>query len=228
MAGLMREEFLRRVRRATARKIPPHAHDASPPEGQPGRMEPMDSLAETFAGQAEAAGMHVHRVSDLAEARAAVAELIRQAGAKAVLTWPTAPIDELGLDEVLSDDGIAVERWDASLPAEERKANAFAMDCGVTGVDYAVAETGSLVVCSSPERGRSVSLLGNVHIALVHEEQIVPDLYDLFPRLRADYLGALPSNVTLITGPSKTADIELQLVVGVHGPGAVHVVLVKP
>jgi len=227
MAGLTRDEFLERVRKAGARKIPSHAHDTAPVEGEPGRIEAVASLSDTFAEQAQAAGMHVHRASDLSEAREAVARIIREEKATAVVTWPIPIIDQLALGRVLSAEGIAVERWDSTLPEAERKANAFAMSCGVTGVDYAVAETGSLVVCSSPEHARSVSLLGKVHIAIVREDQVVPDLYDLFPRIQAEYPDGMPSNVTLITGPSKTADIELQIVIGVHGPGTVHVVLVK-
>jgi L-lactate dehydrogenase complex protein LldG len=226
MAGLTRDEFLGRVRVASARKIPPHTPEVTPPEGQPGRMESVPSLAERFGERAEAAGMQVHRASDLEEARTLVARLVRNSGSARVLVWPEIAT-MLDLAAAVSGDGISVGGWDASEPHDDRKAKAFAMDCGVTGVDYAVAETGSLVVCSSPEHGRSVSLLGKVHIALVREEQILPDLDDLFPRVRADHPDALPSNVTLITGPSKTADIELQLVVGVHGPAEVHVVLVK-
>ena len=73
---------------------------------------------------------------------------------------------------------------------------------------------------SSPDQPRSISLLPPVHIALAERRQLVPDLFDLFPQL-----GTLPSCLTLITGPSKTGDIELRLVTGVHGPGTVHVLM---
>ena len=97
----------------------------------------------------------------------------------------------------------------------------FAADVGISGVDHLLAETGSLVVLSRPDQPRSLSLLPPVHIVVAEVGQIVPDLFDLFARL-----DGLPSCLTLITGPSKTGDIELRLVTGVHGPGEVHVVLV--
>jgi len=228
MAGVSREEFLKAVRKAIGRRIPSHSHHAGPMEGEVGRLELQGTLADTFVARAEEAGMRVHRVPDVTGARAAVAEIIRTEEATRVLTWATPLVDELELGSALAGEGVSVERWDPGLPEDERKAKAFAMSCGVTGVDYAVAETGSLVLCASPEKGRSVSLLGKTHIAVVRADQILPDLYDLFPRIMADYPDGLPGNITLITGPSKTADIELQLVIGVHGPGTVHIVVIEP
>lgn len=101
----------------------------------------------------------------------------------------------------------------------------FAVDAAVTGVQLAIAETGTIVCRSGPGQARGASLIPPLHVALVCAPQIVPDLFDAFDQLAA--LGALPTNVNLITGPSKTADIEGVLVTGVHGPGAVHIVLVS-
>jgi L-lactate dehydrogenase complex protein LldG len=100
------------------------------------------------------------------------------------------------------------------------KDDLFAADAGVTGVDAAIAETGSLVAISGRERARSVNLLPPLHITLVDASQLLPDLFDWFEQ--ADR--SMPACATLITGPSKTGDIELRLVTGVHGPGKVHVV----
>ena len=89
------------------------------------------------------------------------------------------------------------------------------------GADWLVAETGTLALEARPEQPRSLTLLPPVHIAVVPRSRLVGDLFDLFAAQRA-----LPSCLSLITGPSKTGDIELRLVTGVHGPGEVHVVLV--
>ena len=99
----------------------------------------------------------------------------------------------------------------------------FAADVGITGVTALVAETGSLVIAAGPHELRSTSLLPPVHIAVASSAQIVPDLFDLLEPYGPDH--ALPSNLVLITGPSKTGDIELKLVTGVHGPGEVHVIV---
>jgi L-lactate dehydrogenase complex protein LldG len=110
-----------------------------------------------------------------------------------------------------------------------RKSRTFSAGLGITSVDWAVAETGSLAVCARPGgRGRSVSLLPPVHIALLTPDQIVPDLFDLYQKLEQERQRSdLPSNVTLITGPSKTGDIQLKLTTGVHGPGEVHALVVE-
>jgi L-lactate dehydrogenase complex protein LldG len=86
---------------------------------------------------------------------------------------------------------------------------------------YGLADTGSVVLASSPEEPRARSLLPAVHISLLSEERILPGLAELFDALG----GELPSALAIVTGPSRSADIEQKLVVGVHGPGEVHVVL---
>lgn len=97
-------------------------------------------------------------------------------------------------------------------------------DIGITCADYALADTGSLVMFSSAEEARMVSLLPPAHIALLPRERILTGLDELLT------VQALPadrsSSMVLITGPSRTADIEQILVRGVHGPGQIHVIIV--
>jgi len=96
-------------------------------------------------------------------------------------------------------------------------------DAGVSEAVYGLADTGSVVLAASPEEPRSRSLLPFVHVSLLREERILPGLEELFEAVGAD----LPSALAIVTGPSRSADIEQTLVVGVHGPGEVHVVLVS-
>jgi L-lactate dehydrogenase complex protein LldG len=86
---------------------------------------------------------------------------------------------------------------------------------------YGVVSTGSVVLASSPDEPRSRHLLPEVHVSLLREDALVSDLAALFAALD----GHLPSALAIVTGPSRSADIEQRLVVGVHGPGEVHVVL---
>jgi L-lactate dehydrogenase complex protein LldG len=95
-------------------------------------------------------------------------------------------------------------------------------DAGVSEAAYGLADTGSVVLAASPEEPRSRSLLPFVHVSVLREERILSGLEELFARVGAD----LPSALAIVTGPSRSADIEQKLVVGVHGPGEVHVVLV--
>jgi L-lactate dehydrogenase complex protein LldG len=93
---------------------------------------------------------------------------------------------------------------------------------GVSTALYGLASTGSVVLAASPDEPRANSLLPAVHVSLLREDRIVPGLAEVFDALADD----LPSALAIVTGPSRSADIEQKLAVGVHGPGEVHVVLV--
>ena len=151
-----------------------------------------------------------------AEAADVVLQLVRERSAQRVLLGDGAFVDSLDLARTLTDAGIAVVS-----PGDSKEA-LFAADIGITGVDHVIAETGTLVMRTRPEQPRAASLLPPVHIAVAHKSQIVADLFDVFGKEE------MPACLTLITGPSKTGDIELRLVTGVHGPGEIHVVLVNP
>jgi len=94
---------------------------------------------------------------------------------------------------------------------------------GISTAIHGLADTGS-VVLSSAEEPRAQSLLPDVHVTLLREDLILPGLDELFAALGDD----LPSALAIVTGPSRSADIEQKLAVGVHGPREVHVVLVPP
>jgi L-lactate dehydrogenase complex protein LldG len=132
-----------------------------------------------------------------------------------VIVGQSPVVDPLGLVDQMSALGIE------ALSTTSRDAF-FAADIGITGVAYLIAETGSVIVTTSPETPRSHSLLPPVHIAIATRAQILADLFDLFNALPSP-----PACLTVITGPSKTGDIELRLVTGVHGPGEVHVIIIE-
>lgn len=112
-----------------------------------------------------------------------------------------------------------------------RATEAFSRDAiaatgaGITSADYALADTGSLVIFTESNEARLLSLLPPCHIAVIDSSQIVPSLDDVF-RLRP-LPGDQSSAMVVITGPSRTADIEMRLVRGVHGPGEIHVIIIN-
>jgi L-lactate dehydrogenase complex protein LldG len=180
-----------------------------------------DDLVARFCTSAESAGCRVYRSNDH-DWLAVVRRIMGDHAAHTVLIEPqpgTALSTQraAALGAALEADGIATtdERTDEVL---------FSVDVGITGVLGAVAETGTLMCASSATAARGATLIPPIHIALVAESQIVGDLFDLFAQLGAG--PDLPAAVSLITGPSKTADIEGVLVTGVHGPGEVHIVIV--
>ena len=107
---------------------------------------------------------------------------------------------------------------------EELRALCASSGVGITSADYALADTGTLVMLSSPREARMISLLPPAHIAVVPSNRILSGLDELFSILPAP--ASVSSSMVLITGPSRTADIEQILVRGVHGPGEITVVLV--
>jgi L-lactate utilization protein LutC len=97
-------------------------------------------------------------------------------------------------------------------------------DVGITSADYALADTGTLVMLASPAEARLISLLPPMHIAVVPKDRVLSGLDELLTILPRP--AEQTSSMVLITGPSRTADIEQILVRGVHGPGEIHVVVV--
>ena len=100
-------------------------------------------------------------------------------------------------------------------------------DAGITGCELLIARTGSVMMSTAQASGRTTSVYAPVHICIAYTDQIVYDIREGLQRVKEKYRDQLPSLITLASGPSRTADIEKTLVVGVHGPGEVYVFLVE-
>ncbi|MGE3806806.1 MAG: lactate utilization protein C [Gemmataceae bacterium] len=227
-----RNAFLERVKQAVQAGNRAGGAPALAPRGNVGYQgagnDPYQRMCETF----QAAGGVPHPVRDDASAVEEILEIIRTAKSpvKRVLLGQGKVLERLPfLVARLQELSVEVVET-ANLKPETARDAFFDTDLGISGVDYLVAETGSLALACKPEETRSESLLPPVHIAVAERGQLVPDLFDLFarfPPLPGNDRPELPSCLTLVTGPSKTGDIELRLVTGVHGPGIVHLVLIN-
>ncbi len=100
-------------------------------------------------------------------------------------------------------------------------------DVSITGCEYLVARTGSMVLSSAQISGRSTSVYAPVHICIAFNSQLLYDVKDALSFIKEKYKDNFPSFVTFATGPSRTADIEKTLVTGVHGPKEVYCFLVE-
>jgi L-lactate dehydrogenase complex protein LldG len=100
-------------------------------------------------------------------------------------------------------------------------------DVSITGCEYLVARTGSIVLSSAQASGRSVSVYAPIHLCIAYTNQLVYDIKEALQAAKDKYKDNLPSLITFATGPSRTADIEKTLVVGVHGPKEVYLFLVE-
>jgi L-lactate dehydrogenase complex protein LldG len=112
---------------------------------------------------------------------------------------------------------------------DERLVKTDLADCDVsiTGCEYLVARTGSIVMSSAQLSGRTTSVYAPIHICIAYTNQLVYDLKDALQGAKEKYGNNFPSLITFATGPSRTADIEKTLVVGVHGPKEVYLFLVE-
>lgn len=217
-----RDEFFVRVRQAVAEGNRAGTTHNLPSRGRLGYQGAGIDRVECFRATLTAAGGTAHVTKDKASAAETVLRLVEERSAHTILLENNALLERLPIKEALQRRGLQVRAIDELSPESSRDAF-FAADIGITSVRYLIAETGTLVMACERGDPRSASLLPPVHIAVAQRKQLLDDLFDLF-----DILGAqsLPSCLTLITGPSKTGDIELKLVTGVHGPGELHVVLI--
>ncbi len=167
----------------------------------------------TFTSMLTRVGGTVDVVADLAAARARIGALLAESGTRTV-----ACSDAPELRDLLSP---AVR----TLPHDAPRTELLAADCGLTSAQFGIAETGTLVLCSGDERHRLASLLPARHVCVLPRSRLRGTLAEA---LAALHHGGAPSSrtITFVTGPSRTADIELTLVVGVHGPKFLHVVVI--
>lgn len=222
-----KDSFLSRVRQAAEQGRQYRVHVQEVPD-EIGYVGVGTDLVQRFAEEVTAVGGQALVVADVALARQKLAELLTQAEAQSVVCWQHELLDRAAVRELLADkqvEWLDAERLPELPPAEQRK-RLLACDVGITSCEAAIAETGTLMMWSRLGRERLASLIAPVHIAIIERRQIVPDLIDAFNLLGKRGVEAMPSNVTLITGPSKTGDIELQLTTGVHGPGVWQVIII--
>lgn len=173
------------------------------------------TLQEHFVEQARALSCGVYLCPDEATALRHLLTIIGDD--RTILSWNRPYIPLGGVDEALAAAGIQVAATDDP-----------AVRVGLTGADAALAATGSLVLVSGEGRSRLVSLLPPVHITVLRSDQIVPNLEAWIARQREAGLPAfaLSSNTVIISGPSRTADIAMTLVLGAHGPAEEHILIV--
>jgi L-lactate dehydrogenase complex protein LldG len=189
---------------------------------------------EQFRAEFERVAGVFHRVQTVADVPVLLERICRERDARSVVTWAT---PALGVDAAptLAAAGFAVHAMPSMVPSaaeRQRLRDVIAgADVGVTGADLAIAETGTLVLRSAAGRPRSTSLLPPCHVALFDRSMLVETLEQVGIVLEAWHetpaAGGDGAVINFITGPSRTADIELTLTRGVHGPKEVHAVFVE-
>jgi L-lactate dehydrogenase complex protein LldG len=206
-----RDEILDGIRSALGRRpgqpAPPVPPTARVPARVPGSA---DDEITMLLDEISKLGGRTRRL-DADGLKDALVELIQVETIQKATLWQTTELQALGVSEILAGLGVEIVSSQAGKDALAR------CDLGVTGVDVALPETGTLVLRASPERSRAVSLLPRVHLALVRPSNLRADLTTVLREMRTD------PHVVFVTGPSRTADIELTVTIGVHGPQVLYV-----
>ncbi len=188
---------------------------------------------DLFRTEFERVGGVFHRLGGVEEVPEAILGIAREKRATALVAWDPA---SLGLDlrPRLEREGlsIAVAASDASDEQARRRhrEESARAEIGVTGADFVLAETGTLILISGRGRPRSTSLLPETHVAVFDRTRLVESLAQVGILLEALHVDPARSMsgamINFITGPSRTADIELTLTRGVHGPKDVRAIFV--
>ncbi len=220
-----RDEILGRIRAGLgrgalegARRAALEAKLANPPRNLvPARAAALDHAdqVELFIEMAGKVDTQVTRVKDLAEVPGAIADYLAQKNLPTEIRRAPHPL----LDQV---------PWQAWPTLSIQTGRAEGADAVGVGAPLAgVAETGTLAYASGPESPATVNFLPETHIAVLRAKDVVAAYEDVFARVREKSAGGpFPRTVNFITGPSRTADIELTLILGAHGPKRLHIVLV--
>ncbi|MDN4085758.1 LutC/YkgG family protein [Paenibacillus polymyxa] len=182
-----------------------------------------EQCIEEFTANFTSVGGRVVRLPDLKKAADWIAHKARELGAAYIVRQNEPDLDALQLEAALPEVRLSV--WNTD-PAEDWKARAAEADIGIVMADEAAAYTGSVAVLSSPQKGRSVSLLPTVLIILLPVERLRTRLGEILSRFDVAGREQLPAGIHFITGPSRSSDIENDLTIGVHGPGIVYTLLV--
>jgi L-lactate dehydrogenase complex protein LldG len=210
-----RQKILHRLRQANkpfpAAELPAKLLAVTPLDAADGQ-----SLTKRFIREAEALACVVQLVADDAAAVRAVLAILDEQ--QRILAWNFRHIPCAGLQQALHEAGVAV-----TSQAEETARS------GITGAEAGLAATGSLVLVSGPGRERTTALLPESHIVIIRQSQIVSNFEAWLAKQRQDALPAFQqvANINIISGPSRTADIAMELILGMHGPANLHIIVIK-
>ena len=199
------------------------------PYVEPPSEEDAATLVERFIEEAVSLGCKVYRVDHAGAVGPCVAGICTKAGVDKVVVSGAALLAKLGLSTQLEKHQLATSRVAEfrETDKEHLVTHLAARMVGVTAVDAAIAETGSLLLTSDEDQALLVSLLPPIHIAVLKVSQIRQSLTTVIEKLNSERMGhdGRCRSATLISGPSRTSDVELTLSIGVHGPKELHVII---
>jgi L-lactate dehydrogenase complex protein LldG len=221
-----REETLTRIRQSLQTGVLPATKDNSNRTAEAIEID-RAALIASFVREAQAGGTEVFQPVTSDEVAETLTDLLKQAGQQAI-TWSDEDLPIPNIREILFQAGVTRHVLDLPTVAALRRQtwqNLDGIRVGITGTLGGLADTGSIVVQSGRHRSRAASLLPETHIALLPADRLYPTMAAFFAAHSPQALTTNSSNLVFITGPSRTADIEMIITRGVHGPKQLCVVL---
>jgi L-lactate dehydrogenase complex protein LldG len=223
----LQPDVLDEIRRALGRTVTA-APQPLPPFIEPRTTIETNELIDRFTAEATAVGAHIHLAANETRCVELIAEICSTAGSAELATSGSDFIARLNLVDRIGPHGLAVfSPAVAPISHEDLIARLALCGAGVTTVDYAIAETGTIVLSNIEKHALLVSLLPPLHLAILRSSQIAASLDEVIQNIGRQKICAPAEarSVTLITGPSRTSDVELVLSIGVHGPKELHVII---
>jgi L-lactate dehydrogenase complex protein LldG len=212
-----------KLRRPMVTEPPRHPYRGSPDFWNAYEWDEKERI-ERFTANFLSVGGHVERLANMEEVQRFIADKASELSAKYVIRQNQPELEALNLEEALPDAKVSVWNSDSEQFWKSRAAEA---DIGVVIADYAAAYTGSITVLSSKDKGRSVSLLPTVLMAIIPIERLKTRLGEIMVHFDEGGRESLSAGIHFISGPSRSADIENDLTIGVHGPGVVYALIVE-
>jgi L-lactate dehydrogenase complex protein LldG len=248
-----KEQMLARIRVALGRTAGASMPEPLAPFPSQTAALDVESLIRKFSDELEKVGGRVARPDSVDEIKNYLEGLLSSGAHATVAVSDARAINEMGISAWFADRGLRVvpslnqfmsgkiedskrfsspgspDLEDVSL-LENYKSLLAEASIGVTCADYALADTGTLVLMSGEEQHRLISLMPPIHVCLLNPDLLVAGLTELLAHLHDEFCSSEPPPLmmTCITGPSRTADIEQTITIGIHGPQALHVLLYSP
>jgi L-lactate dehydrogenase complex protein LldG len=191
--------------RASLGRTPSSPIARRPPIAPPRVAGMLDAEIDKLVREVTALNGDARRLAQ-SNVKSALQNLVESESIRKAVLWNTDRLNQLGVAEILRACGVEI------IPHDADKQSLARADLGITEADFLLPETGTVGLFSSPDKPRSVSLLPRVHLVLAHRNALRADLHHVFAQAQSE------NYLVFVTGPSRTADIEMVLTLGVHGP----------
>ncbi|WP_096201084.1 LutC/YkgG family protein [Bacillus sp. FJAT-45350] len=221
---MKKERFFQQIRNQLGRteESTVATYEQGAPSYYKDSIQTTEEKVALFIKNVKEVGGNAYSVANKEEARHYIKDILEVHKATSIIQWDDPLLNEIKVEEVTQGKA-EIHIWNQQKTKEENINIAKYCEVGITTADFAIANTGTVALLSDGRKGRSVSLLPPIYIVVVKAEQLITRMGEGFPLIRE----RATSSLNFITGPSKSADIESNLTIGVHGPKHYYALILK-